>query len=170
MKKIAAFCTMFLAVAVMATAQDAKKEAPKSPRVTAKNEFAEISYGQPSKRDRAIFGGLVPYGEVWRTGANMSTDLEVKSDVLFGGKELKKGTYAVFTIPGENEWTIILNSKPAQRGAAEYEKNKDKNVLEVKAPVEKSASVQENFTISFQPGNLVFNWDDVIVKVPLAKK
>ena len=170
MKKIAAFCTMFLAVAVMATAQDAKKEAPKSPRVTAANELAEISYGQPSKRGRVIFGELVPYGKVWRTGANMSTDMEVKTDVLFGGKELKKGTYAIFTIPGEKEWTIIVNGVPAQRGAGQYEANKDKNVLEVKAPVEKSASVQEKFTISLEPGNLVFSWDDVIVKVPLVKK
>ena len=170
MKKIAAFCTMFLAVAVMATAQDGKKPAPKSPRVTAKSELAEIGYGQPSKNGRVIFGELVPYGKVWRTGANMSTDLEVKTDVIFGGKELKKGTYAVFTIPGENEWTIILNSKPAQHGASEYEKNKDKNVLEVKAPVEKTASVQEKFTIFFDADNLVFNWDNVVVKVPLVKK
>ncbi len=169
MKKIAAFCTMFLAVAVMATAQD-KKEAPKSPRVTAKNEIAEISYGQPSKRDRVIFGELVPYGKVWRTGANMSTDLTVHTDVLFGGKKLKKGTYAIFTKPEEKEWTSIVNSKPEQRGASEYDKNKDKNVLELKAPVVRTASVQEAFTIDFEGNDLVFSWDDVNVKVPLVKK
>lgn len=170
MKKIIALSAMFLATAVMATAQDSKKEPPKSPRVTAKSDIAEISYGQPSKRGRVIFGELVPYGEVWRTGANMSTDLKVHRDVLFGGRELKKGTYAVFTIPGPDEWTIIVNSKPEQRGASEYEANKDKNVLEVKAQVTKSTAVQEKFTISFEPGNLVFHWDDVIVKVPLTKK
>lgn len=170
MRKIAAFCTMFLAVAVVATAQDKKKEAPKSPRVTATSEIAEVSYGQPSKRDRNIFGELVPYGKVWRTGANMSTDLEVKADVMFGGEKLKKGTYAVFAVPQEQEWTIILNSKPEQRGASEYEKYKDKNVLEVTAPVQKSNSVQEEFTINFEPGNMVFAWDDVVVKVPMVKK
>ncbi len=166
MKKIAAFFTMFLATVVMAFAQDA----PKSPRVTASNDFAEISYGQPSKRGRVIFGELVPYGKVWRTGANMSTDLVLKSDAVLGGKKLKKGTYAIFTIPEKDQWTIIVNSQPAQRGASEYEANKKKNVAEVKAPVEKTATVKEEFTISFEPGFMVFNWDDVLVKVPFEKK
>src|SRR5690606_27980637 len=105
-----------------------------------------------------------------RTGANMSTDLKLNEDVLFGGKELKKGTYAIFTVPGPDTWTIIVNGKPEQRGASVYEANKNKNVLEVTAPVTKSASVQEQFTISFEPGNLVFSWDEVVVKVPFAKK
>jgi hypothetical protein len=61
------------------------------------------------------FGELVPYGQVWRTGANMSTDITFKTDVLFGGKEVKKGTYSIFTIPEEKEWTIILNSQPKQK-------------------------------------------------------
>jgi hypothetical protein len=170
MRKFIALSAMFLATTFAANAQDAKKEPPKSPRVTAKSDIAEISYGQPSKRGRVIFGELVPYGQVWRTGANMSTDLTVHEDVLFGGKELKKGTYAIFTVPGPETWTIIVNSKPGQRGASEYEANKDKNVIEVTAPVTKSTSVEEKFTISFEPGNLVFSWDDVVVKVPFAKK
>ena len=170
MKKIAAFCTMLMATAVMATAQETHKEAPKSPRVTAKNNIAEISYGQPSKRGRVIFGELVPYGEVWRAGANMSTDLTVNKDVLFGGRELKKGTYAVFVIPEESEWTIVLNGKAKQKGASEYEENKDKNVLEVKAPVEKSDAIQEKFTIGFEEEDMTFRWDGVVVKVPLTKK
>ncbi len=120
MKKIAAFCTMLLASSVIVTAHDGKKDAPKSPRVTATSDIAEVSYGQPSKRDRVIFGELVPYNKIWRTGANMSTDLTLKSDVEFGGKYVKKGTYAVFTIPGETEWTVILNSKSAQLGDSEY--------------------------------------------------
>ncbi len=101
MKKIAAFCTMLLASGMMLQAQETKKEAPKSPPASAKNAIAEVSYSQPSKRGRVIFGELVPYGEIWRTGANMSTDLTVKTDVMFGGQELKAGTYSVFTIPGK---------------------------------------------------------------------
>lgn len=171
MRKIAAFCTMLMATAVMtASAQEAKKEAPKSPAATAKNNIAEVSYSQPSKRGRVIFGELVPYGQVWRTGANASTDITFKTDVLFGGKEVKKGTYAIFTIPEEKEWTIILNSQPKQKGSSEYEANKDKNVLEVKAPVQTISKEQEQFLISFEGDNLTFTWDKTKVAVPLKKK
>ena len=170
MKKFAAICTMFLATAFMTQAQEAKKEAPKSPAATAKNKIAEVSYSQPSKKGRVIFGELVPYGEVWRTGANMSTDITFNTDVVFGGKEVKKGTYAIFTIPQQNEWTVILNSQAKQRGSSEYEANKSKNVVEVKAPVQKNAGVQETFLISFEKDNLAFTWDEVKVLVPVKKK
>jgi len=171
MKKIVALCTMLMATAMLqVSAQENKKEAPKSPPATAKNSFAEVSYSQPSKRGRVIFGELVPYGQIWRTGANMSTDITFNSDVLFAGKEVKKGSYAIFTIPEENEWTVILNSKTKQRGSTEYEVNKDKNVLEVKVPVTRTTKVQEQFLISFEKDNLVFSWDQTQVKVPLKKK
>lgn len=177
MKKIAAFCSLLLTAAVLqmpapAQAQEKKQDAkaPASPRATAKNDFAEIAYGQPSKRGREIFGSLVPYGQVWRTGANMSTDITFKSDVIFGGQHVKKGTYALFTIPQEKEWTIILNGQPAQKGAAEYDAHKDKNVLEVKVPVEKLQPVAEKLNIGFESKQLVFKWDDVRVAVPLTKK
>lgn len=171
MKRIAALCTLLMATFMMtASAQDAQKEPPKSPLTSAKNKIASVSYSQPSKKGRVIFGGLVPYGEVWRTGANKSTDITFNTDVVFGGKEVKKGTYALFTIPGEKEWTIILNAVPAQKGAFEYEDNKSKNVAEVKEPVGSISKEQEKFTISFEGDNLVFTWDTTQVKVPLKKK
>jgi hypothetical protein len=117
-----------------------------------------------------IFGSLVPYDKIWRTGANGSADLTVNTDVLLGGKLLKKGTYSVFTIPGKTEWTIIVNSKPGQKGASEYEDNKDKNVLEVKARVVESGDVLEKFTISFEKQSMVFGWDQVRVPVSLVKQ
>jgi hypothetical protein len=181
MKRIATLCTMLMATFMMtASAQDmkdakkdtkdAKKEAPKSPLTSAKNNIASVSYSQPSKRGRVIFGDLVPYGKVWRTGANKSTDVTFTTDVMFGGKEVKKGTYALFTIPEEKEWTIILNAVPKQSGAFDYDKNKDKNVVEVKAPVTSIAASQEKFTISFKGNNMVFTWDQTAVMVPLKKK
>jgi len=170
MRKITVLCALLLTTVFLANAQDKKSGPPKSPRVTAQNDIAEISYGQPSKRGRVIFGDLVPYGKIWRTGANKSTDLTVKTDVLFAGKPLKKGTYAVFTIPGEKEWTIILNSKTKQNGAFDYEKNKDKNVLEVTAKVNNVSDVLEKFTISFENDNMVFGWDKVRVPVSLKKQ
>ncbi len=170
MRKMALFCTMMLLTLGVMAQQDTKKEAPKSPRVTSTSEIGEVSYGQPSKRGRVIFGELVPYNQVWRTGANMSTDVTFKSDVDFGGQPIKKGTYAVFTIPGETEWTIILNSKPGQKGAAEYESNKSKNVAEVKAPVQRLAEVQEALSINFEGSDFVIKWDDVKVAVPVTVK
>ena len=171
MKKIAMFCSMLMAAFMMtASAQEAKKEAPKSPLVSASNKIASVSYSQPSKRDRVIFGELVPFGAIWRTGANMSTDITFKTDVIFGGKEVKKGTYSIFTIPEANEWTVILNSVTAQKGSSEYEQNKEKNVVEVKAPVVATTNVQEKFTISFKGDNINFNWDKTSVSVPLKKK
>lgn len=169
MKKIAGLLTMFLATTMMATAQE-KKDPPKSPPATAKNGYAEVSYSQPSKREREIFGKLVPYGEIWRTGANASTDITFHKDVTIAGKELKAGTYAIFTIPQEKEWTIIFNSVPQQRGASEYEKNKDKNVLETKAPVTMLPAVREQFTINLSNEALSFEWDKVKVTLPIKAK
>ena len=174
MKRMLALCTMLMATFMMTAsaqdAKDAKKEPPKSPLTSAKNNIASVSYSQPSKRGHVIFGDLVPYGKVWRTGANKSTDITFTTDVIFGGKEVKKGTYALFTIPEEHEWTIILNSVPKQSGAFEYDKNKDKNVLEVKAPVTAISTEQEKFTISFKGNNMIFTWDKTSVSVPLKKK
>ncbi len=160
----------FMMTASAQDAKDAKKEPPKSPLTSAKNNIASVSYSQPSKRGRVIFGELVPYGKVWRTGANKSTDVTFNTDVVFGGKEVKKGTYALFTIPEEKEWTVILNSVPAQSGAFDYDKNKDKNVVEIKAPVTSISSEQEKFTISFKGNDMVFTWDKTSVAVPLKKK
>lgn len=140
---------------------------PKSPRVEVAGTNVKVAYGQPSKNGREIFGALVPYGQVWRTGANKSTDITFEKDATFGGKKVKAGTYALFTIPGEKEWTVILNSVTGQSGAFEYDKNKDKNVLEVKAPVQATASVQEKFTITLPKNAVVFEWDKTKVSVPL---
>ncbi|WP_295129029.1 DUF2911 domain-containing protein [uncultured Chitinophaga sp.] len=162
MKKMLVWLSMVL-IGTNVIAQNA----PKSPRVEAKGENVTIAYGQPSKNNRDIFGALVPYGEIWRTGANKSTDITFDKDATFGGKKVKAGTYALFTIPGEKEWTIILNSQPAQSGAFDYDKTKDKNVLEVKAPVQSRSDVQEKFTISAPKGAVVFEWDKTKVSVPL---
>lgn len=171
MKKIAALCTLLMAAFMMnVSAQDAKKEPPKSPLTSAKNNFASVTYSQPSKKGRVIFGELVPYGQVWRTGANKSTDVTFDTDVIVAGKEIKKGTYAIFTIPEEKEWTIILNSIPKQSGAFEYDKNKEHNVLETKQPVATLPKEVEKFTISFEKGFMVFTWDKTQVKLPLKKK
>ena len=85
----------------------------------------EVTYGRPSTRDRDIFGGLVSYGEVWRTGANEATVVDLSTPASIGGETLPAGRYALFTIPGEDEWTIIFNETADQWGAYNYDESKD---------------------------------------------
>lgn len=128
----------------------------------------EVNYSQPSKRDREIFGGLVPYGEVWRTGANEATEISFNKDVLFGGSPLPSGTYSLFTIPREDQWTIILNEETNLSGT-DYDASND--VLRVEAPVEEIQDEVEVFTIeveeSPQGARLIFLWDRTRVSVPV---
>lgn len=140
-----------------------------SPRIKAEGKDVSVSYGQPSKKNRKIFGELVPYGQVWRTGANEATEITFATDAQFGGKEIKAGTYSLFTIPGETEWTIILNPTLKQWGSFGYDKIKDKDVLKVTVPSKKTDSTVENFTMTFNEENaLLMEWEDTQVEVPIT--
>jgi hypothetical protein len=158
---------LFLALfASVAYAQERK--APQSPTIVEESANISVKYGQPSKKGRVIFGGLEKYGKVWRTGANAATEITFKKDVNFGGKAVKAGTYTLFSIPEENEWTIILNSELKQFGAFGYDKIKDKNVAEVKVPVKKLSTPEEKLIIkSKDDKELIITWDEVLVSVPL---
>src|SRR5436189_1888840 len=101
---------------------------PKSPHETADSKNISVTYGRPYKKGRDIFGGLEKYGKVWRTGADSATHITFKKDGTFGGKAVKAGTYTLFTIPNEKEWTIILNGELKQWGAFAYEQNKSKDI------------------------------------------
>lgn len=106
----------------------------------------EISYGRPSVRDREVFGGLVPLGEVWRTGANEATTISFSTPVEIEGESLEAGTYGLFTIPGENRWTFIFNEDADQWGAYNYDSSKD--ILRVEVDAE-TADSREMMTFSF---------------------
>ena len=131
--------------------------------------YIKITYCRPHKKGREIFGGLEPYGKVWRTGANEATEITITKDIKFGGKELKAGTYSLFTIPEKESWTVILNSELGQWGAYEYDKGKD--VLRVEAKVKKTAVSYEPFTIEFkqnsQGTDLVMMWDMTMISIPI---
>lgn len=144
---------------------------PASPRVSAEGNNIKIEYGQPSKKGRVLFGpegsqALEKYGKVWRLGANMSTDITFAKDGKFGGKDVKAGTYSMFAIPTEKDWTIILNSVPAQRGASEYEKNKEKDVLHLTVPKKNYKNSEEKLTFKVQKSSLDFQWDNVGFSIP----
>jgi hypothetical protein len=127
---------------------------------TVNGKTITINYSQPSVKGRKIWGGLVPYGEVWRTGANESTSFETSADLTIQGKTLPKGKYALFTIPGEKSWTIIFNKSIAW-GSYSYKESED--VLRVTATPE-SADAHEQFTIQASDKGLVsLLWDKLKV-------
>lgn len=133
--------------------------------------YVKVTYCQPHKRGRVIFGELVPYGEVWRTGANESTEITLTGNVLFNKDTLKAGTYSIFTIPNETEWTIILNKQLGQWGSYNYVEKSD--ILRVSVPIQVlSEVVYEPFTIAFEQQNeqaeLVMMWDRTKVSVPIV--
>lgn len=130
----------------------------------------EIQYARPSMRGRKIFGGLEPYGTVWRTGANAATQVKFSTDVHFGGAPVPAGTYAMFSIPGESEWTVILNSGKEQFGAYAYDEANDVARTTVKpialeAPVESLAFGISN--LHSDSATLYFEWENVRVPVEI---
>jgi hypothetical protein len=110
----------------------------------------------------------VPYGKVWRLGADEATQITFDKDVTFGGKPVKAGTYTLFAVPRENEWEFILNSQLGQWGAYSYEEHKAKDVAHFNDASKKLDTPVEQFTISFpQPTSMVIEWDKTQVTVPV---
>lgn len=130
--------------------------------------IARVIYSRPAKRDRTIFGNLVKYGEVWRTGANEATEIDFFKDVTINGVLVKAGAYSIYTIPGEDEWTFILNSQTNQWGT-KYDASKD--VLKVTMDSMPSPQSIEEFSISFveDPDGLILfmGWDYTLVNIPI---
>lgn len=160
---------LFLSLIMVSAAfMECSSQPPKSPRVKAEGKDVEVAYGQPSKRGRVIFGELEPYGKVWRTGANEATEITFKKDAVVGGQPVKAGTYTLFTIPNENEWTVILNPELKQWGAYGYDKIKSKDLPHIKVPAQKVDSPVEKLTMGFDDQNsLIIEWDQTRVAVPI---
>jgi hypothetical protein len=171
--------TLFIAVMVVilaasCIAQDQPKQ-PLSPAGTATFTFADgkvitISYSRPSMRGRKIFGELVPYGQVWRTGANAATTLKTDANLTIGGAAVPAGTYTLYTIPTEKKWTLIINKETGQWGT-KYDEKQDLTRVEMKTS--KNASPTEQFTISFDQTNanaavLKLDWADTTAKVDVG--
>lgn len=159
-------------VSTLALAQEPKK--PLSPPAKAEAKIAgktvTIDYSAPSKRGRKIMGELVPYDQVWRTGANKSTTLTTESDVMIGAIHVPKGTYSIYTIPGEKEWTLIVNKQTGQWGT-DYDQAQD--LGRTKLTVKPVKGTVETFVIGIKPkvenqGTLSFTWENVEASVPFA--
>jgi hypothetical protein len=143
-------------------AQDKPK---KSPAVTATGIISgstiTINYSQPSVRERKIWGDLVPYNKVWRTGANEATTFETTKDIKVEGVLLPAGKYALFTIPGESEWTIIFNKTASQWGSFKYEEKDDQ--LRIKVKASKAPAFTEQLTFFVDKSKVFFRWENLEV-------
>ena len=132
---------------------------------------AKVVYSRPMAKGRTVMGKLVPYGKVWRTGANEATEIKFYQDTQVSGDTVKAGTYSLFTIADKetDKWTIILNKELDQWGAYNYDEDKD--VLRVEVPSKQMNKPIDAFTITFKEANegahLLLAWDHTLVEVPL---
>lgn len=150
--------------------KDTLKSSPKRVAMeTIGQTHIHIEYGSPGVKGRMIWGGLVAYDQVWATGAHNATSVDFSTDVTIGGKKIKKGKYALFTIPGKTEWIIILNSKYGQHLADEYKEAEDIVRVSVK-PIKKTQPIQR-LTYSIQPQGkeavIMIEWEYLSVGLPV---
>ncbi len=154
-----------LFIGVPSRAQGDKTLRPSPPaEVTAMIDSAKvnINYSSPSVKGREIWGGLVPYNQVWRTGANEATVFETNKDLTINKQKLPAGKYGLFTIPGEKEWTFIFNSVWDQWGAFKYDSSKD--VLRITVPSEHSPEFHERMIFDIKGRSVILAWENLMVK------
>jgi DUF2911 family protein len=164
-------------ILLFATLSFAQKKPPASPPASAACKFADgksitVKYSSPRAKGRKIYGGLVPYGEVWRTGANEATSFVTDTAVTIDGKEIPAGSYTIFTVPNADKWTLIVNKKTGEWGIPyKYESDElarvDMSVSKTEAPV-------ENFTISFHEMgsgcHMYLDWENTRATVEITEK
>ena len=133
--------------------------------------LVKVIYGRPQKDGRKVFGNVVEYGKVWRTGANEATELKFYQDLLFGDVKVPAGTYVLLTVPSENQWEVILSSNVDVWGAFQY--NPTFDVAKIKVPSKKAESI-EFFSIAFKERNrnveMILAWDSTRVNIPITFK
>jgi hypothetical protein len=147
-----------------------KKSIPKEEHAMIGDTHITIKYHAPSVRGRQIWGGLVPYGDVWVTGAHRATSFEINKDFEINGKIIPAGKYALFTIPGQEKWTFIINKKWDQHLADEYTEAEDVLRLEVKPQqIENSLErLKYSVTIDSKTAMLNFRWEKIKLSIPFT--
>lgn len=173
MKRILTLVILLFSISIVSIAQ-VKMPAP-SPTQTLKQDFGlssiELTYSRPSAKDRKIFGDLVPYNKVWRTGANAATKIIFKDAVELGGKKVDTGTYVLYSIPGIDSWEIIINKGITNWGTDGYKEAED--IIRFKVAPMKLKNRAETFTMQFsnimaESCNLDIMWDKSIVSIPIT--
>lgn len=170
--KAIAIAASLAAISLAGSARAEDKRASPHAEATAKlaGKSIKISYGRPYMKARAIFGSLVPWGEVWRTGADEATTFTTETDVVIGTLKVPKGEYALFTIPTEKQWTLVVNKTAKQWGAFKYDAAQD--LGRVTMAVTAAAKPVEQFTIELVPAGkqvtLKLSWDKTVASVAIA--
>jgi len=173
---VVASLAVLLFIAFQVLQSQTKKHSPED-TVELVSGDAEVSvfYNRPSKKGRQIFGELVPYNEVWRTGANEATTFTTNKDLMVDNQTLPAGTYTVWTIPEEDSWAVIFNDKMYSWGVSfggVASRDPEADVLKTMVPVEQLNEVVEMFTMTLEqnPMALTMSWDQTRVSVPLQVK
>jgi hypothetical protein len=178
-KVIAAVSVFCLALALFVFASHARQDKGQRPSPPAKatldlggGKSITVDYSSPRVKGRKIFGELVPYGKVWRAGANEATTLTTTADITIGGTAVPAGTYTLFAIPEQNKWTLIISKKTGEWGTA-YPGPSD-DLARVDMKVSSLSTPMENFTISFDKssngGTMNMEWETTKASVPITKK
>jgi hypothetical protein len=164
----ASIAALSLAGSVRAEKQRASPHADVTATLAGKN--ITVSYGRPYMKGRVVFGGLVPWGQVWRTGADEATTFTTDADVVIGGLKVPKGEYSLFTIPTEKQWTLVVNKTAKQWGAFKYDAAQD--LGRAAMTVTSGAKPVEQFTIEMVPAGkqvmLKLSWDKTVATVAIA--
>ena len=177
MKKVLIIVSLLVVLGLAALAYLVSQTKSKSPEANVELAVGDLKvhvfYNRPFKRGREIFGELVPFGKVWRTGANEATYLETNLPLEFNGQVLKPGKYSVWTIPGPDSWVIIFNKKYPSWGVSfdgESNYNAADDALRIEVPVVMQDKEIEQFTISLEKVDegmeLIFLWDHTLVVAP----
>ena len=161
---------LIFALTTLARAQEPRKSPHESTSIEVGGHKITITYGRPYLRGRKMIGDHEPYGKVWRTGADEATTIHTDADLDINGLKVPKGTYALFTIPKENSWTLIVNKTAKQWGAFSYKQADDLGRTEM--TVSKAGAPVEQFTISLTPegsssATLKMAWDKTVASVPI---
>ncbi|MBK6587525.1 MAG: DUF2911 domain-containing protein [Acidobacteria bacterium] len=170
------FCSVIITLFALSTLGQELRVPTLSPQAEVTQEVGltqvKLSYARPSAKGRKVFGELVPFGEVWRTGANASTKLTFTEDVKIAGNALKVGTYALYSIPGANEWTMIIHTNTKHRSLAGDVYKQAEDAFRFKVKPGKTANYLETFTIEFgdfttSSANLILSWENTQIKFPI---
>lgn len=166
------FCSLLVLLSSASWSQEAISALP-SPLAIAKmkykDAYVKLTYSQPHKRGRAIFGNLVPYGRVWRMGANEATEVTLTRDMQINGQPIKAGTYSLFAIPEQDKWTIIINTETGLWGSYNY--NEKLDVMRFDVQVASTGkltyeALQMKFDQKNELANLLINWDNIQIIIP----
>jgi hypothetical protein len=176
MKKIAVVILFALTVCLISSAQQDKSKRP-SPPEQAQCKFSDgktitVDYSSPRMKGRKIFGELVPYGQVWRTGANEATTFATTAPVTADGRDIPAGSYTIFTLPEQNKWTLIVSKHTGEWGIPyKYE---SEEVARIPMSVSQTSAPVENFTIAFDQGGsnctMKLSWEQTQASVEFSEK